>query len=552
MNSRTKPNHAACLFGGALFHAGLAATAAAQPGFATTTFESIPNTRGYITAVVPVDLNGDGALDFLVNQARFGEGLHWYESDGQSPPAFTKRPQIGSTSYIQGDVVAADLDGDGDEDLILTETRALNYGVAALSWDENDGQDPPSFGFHSIESIGEPGNYAYAGFSDLTAADINGDGHIDLAVTGVGSAVESVVWFENDGAADPSFTRRVVDASLPLSAWDNNPAGAGSVRVADVTNDGHADLVVGASGSIVLYTSDGASPTPGFTKTTPAAVNGLALIEIADLNNDGFPEILYGTDASGGSTGTLGYLSNNGATPPVLTNVELATDGPFQAIEAGEIDQNGFADFIVTRGRRLGTITGNATFWYDNSGAGFTRRTVFGENFFETRWDSALIDIDDDGDLDIINGVRRTQQQSPFTSFDEIMLHENDLDPAAPFITMQPASRLVTAPAVAQFTVSAIGAGTLSYRWRLDGVGLVDGPGVSGALTDTLDVVGSTTVEGFYDCVVTNAQGSVVSAPALLAVSAAPSDCVGDLNGDGMTDVFDFSELAVDFGCGTE
>jgi hypothetical protein len=538
-----------CLFGGALFNAGLTAAAVAQPSFTTSTFETLPNSDGYVTAVVVADLNGDDIDDFVVNSYRLG--LDWYENDGMTPAGFTKQSVGPGFARHRGAVVAADLDGDGDMDLAYANSRAQAYGGTALGWYENDG-----FGvftpYNSIEFIPfDSGNFNYAGFSDLHAADINSDGHMDLVATGFkssGSPTESVVWFENDGAMNPTFSRRVVDASLSLTTRDGNGAGYGSVRVADVTNDGHADIVVGANGSIALYTSDGAMPTPSFTMSTIKSVTGLARIEIADLNNDTYPEVIYGTSSNiNDAGGVLGYLSNNGATPPVLTDVPLASDGPFSAISAGDIDASGFTDFIVTRGRRLGDTNGNGAFWYDNDGATLTRRTVFAEGGMRTRWDSALMDVNNDGDLDVINATRRNL----VSGFDELLFHDSDLDPALPIITTQPMSQVVTAPTTAQFAVIASGAGTLSYQWHLNGVPLVDGPAYSGALTDTLDVASSETTVGVYTCVVTNLAGSVVSAAAVLGVVPAPSICPGDLNGDGATNLADFNILANDFGCFT-
>jgi hypothetical protein len=545
-------SRATCLFGGALFSAGLAATAAAQPTFTTSQFEN-HGTDGYVSAIVVTDLNGDGAQDFLVNRALFREGLGWFESDGQDPPAFTKTSPVGSFNYIQGDVTTADLDGDGDQDIIFTQARGLNYGVAALNWDENDGNDPPAFSDRSLDWIdNEPGNYDYAGFSCVTAADINGDGHIDIAVTAYDNSVDSVVWFENNGAPDPSFTRRVVDASLPLALNAGRGWGDwGSVTIADVTNDGHADLVVGGDGAVVVYASDGAMPTPSFTKTVVATPAGGVEAHVVDLNNDTYPEILYGTRNSDGSGGVLGYLANSGATPPVWTDVPLRTDGPYGTFESGDIDGNGFVDFVVSRNRTLGTVLENGAYWFDNDGATLTRRDVFVETSARTKNDLALFDFDADGDLDILNATRRQPASPPFNVFDELLLHTNDLDPTLPVITTQPLSQFVSLPGDGVFTIAAMGDGVLTYQWKLNGVDLADGTGVAGAETTTLTITGSTNAGGTYTCAVTNLAGTTLSAPAVLGVGPSPSDCVGDINGDGVTDVFDFAEFAVDFGCVT-
>jgi len=499
------------LFGGTLCSAGLAAHA--QPNFTTTVFES-RGTIGDSTAVVPVDLNNDGNLDFVTPRTRFREEINWYQGDGMNPPNFTKS-NIGPLNYLNGSLVAADLDGDGDQDVAYTFPSQLNYGWFT-GWLENDGNNPPSFTSQNLDFGSDYNTFAYAGHSGLAVADINGDGAADIVVTAYNNTVDSVTWFRNNGAANPSFTKHVIDTFLPLKTASGFHT-SGTPRIADVTNDGIADIVVGGDGVIALYTSDGASPVPGFTKSILNSVAGVTDIELVDLNNDTYPDIVYGTEASL-STGTLGYLTNSGTTPPVFTDTTLATDGPFQAIDTGDIDNNGFDDFIVSRGRRQGSTSGNGTFWYDNDGPGFTRRTVFAETSVRPLFESALMDLNGDGDLDIVNVVSRTTQSVPFNSFDEVLFHENDLDPALPVITTQPQSQFVTLPATINLVVAALNAET--FQWQFNGVDLIDGPGITGATTDTLAVNGTTSSPGVYTCIVTNIAGEVASAPAVIAVPA--------------------------------
>ncbi len=89
-----------------------------------------------------------------------------------------------------------------------------------------------------------------------------------------------------------------------------------------------------------------------------------------------------------------------------------------------------------------------------------------------------------------------------------------------PWITSQPKNQSVTAGAPATFTVSVVGTLPLSYQWLKEGVPLVDGMNLSGALTDTLTVaqvqVGDV---GNYSVVVSNFNGLVVSSNATLVAS---------------------------------
>lgn len=87
----------------------------------------------------------------------------------------------------------------------------------------------------------------------------------------------------------------------------------------------------------------------------------------------------------------------------------------------------------------------------------------------------------------------------------------------APLITRHPTNQIVASNGVARFSVEAVGVGVLSYQWKRNGEAL---PGATGA-TLAVDTVtlGS---EGDYTVQVTDANGSVESAPARLSVAIPP------------------------------
>lgn len=90
------------------------------------------------------------------------------------------------------------------------------------------------------------------------------------------------------------------------------------------------------------------------------------------------------------------------------------------------------------------------------------------------------------------------------------------VDQVAPNITVQPVSQTVFAGQTVNFTVIATGTAPLTYQWRKDGTNLV------GATSSTYSLAGvQTNQAGNYTVVVSNAVGSVTSAPpAVLTVSA--------------------------------
>lgn len=101
------------------------------------------------------------------------------------------------------------------------------------------------------------------------------------------------------------------------------------------------------------------------------------------------------------------------------------------------------------------------------------------------------------------------------------------VNPAAPTISGQPASKSVSTGGNASFTVTAAGTAPLSYQWRKGGAALPEGGAVTGTTTATLLFTGATAANGGdYDVVVANDLGSVTSNPATLTVNPPPPSTV--------------------------
>ena len=90
-----------------------------------------------------------------------------------------------------------------------------------------------------------------------------------------------------------------------------------------------------------------------------------------------------------------------------------------------------------------------------------------------------------------------------------------------PVVVTQPQGATVGVGDTATFTVTATGAGPLTFAWARDGQPLVDGAGVTGAATPTLTLTNVQVAQaGNYSVRVGNAAGSVLSGAAVLTVAA--------------------------------
>jgi len=138
------------------------------------------------------------------------------------------------------DVQAADLDGDGDLDLLLPvgdnleDFAAFPQPYHGCLWFENLGGW--NFRMQRIAELG--GTYAVA------VGDLDGDGDLDVALVSMDNDWRSgenasVVWLENQGAAPAG--------GLRFRPWqvDADPIHLITVDVGDVDGDGRADIVAG-------------------------------------------------------------------------------------------------------------------------------------------------------------------------------------------------------------------------------------------------------------------------------------------------------------------
>ncbi|HWY76108.1 MAG TPA: immunoglobulin domain-containing protein, partial [Verrucomicrobiae bacterium] len=95
--------------------------------------------------------------------------------------------------------------------------------------------------------------------------------------------------------------------------------------------------------------------------------------------------------------------------------------------------------------------------------------------------------------------------------------------PTAPYITAQPAGKIVTVGNPVSLTVTAAGTAPLNYQWFKDGLKLFDGTNIAGSTTPTLMLAHAQLSDvGDYQVKVANAIGSTMSAVAALTTGTPP------------------------------
>jgi hypothetical protein len=127
--------------------------------------------------VFAADVDGDGDTDVL-SASFFDDKIAWYENDGSQN--FTAHI-ISTAANGALSVFAADVDGDGDTDVL-----SASYFDDKIAWYENDGNQ--NFSAHTISTAADAATSVFA-------ADVDGDG--DLDVLSASAYDHKIAWYEN-------------------------------------------------------------------------------------------------------------------------------------------------------------------------------------------------------------------------------------------------------------------------------------------------------------------------------------------------------------------
>ena len=163
------------------------------------------------------DLDRDGDLD-LYSASDTDGVVAWYENLGGRPLRFERRSVYDDASYVRS-AYAADLDGDGDLDLM--SASANDHRIA---WYRNRGGRPLRFESQVIAN-------GVMGALHVHADDLDGDG--DMDVLSASEIDSTIAWYENQGRFSATFVKRVISARAP---------GVHAVYTGDVDQDGDIDV----------------------------------------------------------------------------------------------------------------------------------------------------------------------------------------------------------------------------------------------------------------------------------------------------------------------
>ncbi len=298
----------------------------------------------------------------------------------------------------------ADIDGDGDQDLLMMGRNEAGDLVAKLYTNDGSG--------NFTEKMGTP----FEGFSigALSFADIDGDGDFDVLITGSGDDFQAYTkLYKNDGLGN---FEEVPGTNL-------HRVHNGAHAFGDMDGDGDLDLViVGSSATAAdpttakLYRNDGNGSFSEEVNSGIASTYGSS-VAFADVDNDGDLDLFVCGEISSAPTSRLYKNDGNG-------NFVQDASSDFQGVSNGEIafadiDHDEDLDLLITGTKVIAPLQGFSGIYINDGLGDFEKQSD--ANLKQVAFSSAgFFDLDSDGDQDVIlTGLVQG-------SFGEIALYKND------------------------------------------------------------------------------------------------------------------------------
>lgn len=309
------------------------------------------------------DMDNDGLSDVIVSTWQ-NDKIGWYKNNGDS--SFSALKTIITNISDPECFIADDINNDGNNEIVSSS-------------------DLPKLSCFTLDPITDIYketiiNFYFSAANAVKVADLNNDGKNDIV-----SAMRAIVWNKNNGNDGVSSYRLISDS---ISMFVND------IEIKDMDDDGWLDIVAVTESYIEVYTNNGDETFYlSYQMPRPAYSNE---IEVADINGDSKPDILFTTSNSG--IYKIEILTNQGNNTYIRMTPIFYNDWYWEPnkIACGDTDKDGDIDIVVS------SFDASTIQLLENDGVGNFNYLVVLQ--FVPTYAIALADVNNDGYLDIISG----------------------------------------------------------------------------------------------------------------------------------------------------
>jgi hypothetical protein len=303
--------------------------------------------RGYLAFLG--DVNGDGYDDLAVRR---------YNPDGFNIYFGSQYPDTIPDMFLRGHYgppVAVDMDGDGIDDVIVTEripTSPPGAWVGQLLIYKGFGDSLSSVPIDSIRIPSEE----YQFCARFEVGDIDGDSYPDFLLTS--HLLNRFFLYRGplNLADNPVWTFDIADAGYAQTVRWNSSSGQ-NLGFTDWNGDGHQDIYLGATadvdsiGYVWIFLGPDFRESPDVVIQAPVdaypfiSQRNFARVvsNIGDVNSDGYEDIGVAFDV-------LGLVYFGGPSADTLPDVEMVSHAHCM-LNIGDFNGDGYSDLLMGRGQ---------------------------------------------------------------------------------------------------------------------------------------------------------------------------------------------------------
>ena len=330
------------------------------------------------TASLILDVDNDGANDFIIGARKTGPALLWFRRTQNGWEKYTIEPEL---LPVEAGGAFYDIDNDGDPDIVFGADASSNK----VWWWENPYPDFKKDSPWLRRTIKNDGGNKH---HDEIFGDFDGDGKTELVFWNQRGRSLCIAEIPEDPKIDSPWQY------IKIFTWNEDQGEHEGLAKADIDGDGIIDIVGG--GSWFKYQSPGKFKIISIDKN-----QHFTRSESGQLKKGGSPEVVF---VPGDKTGPIKWYEAIGdpENSESWTSYELLDSMVVHghSLQIADIDSDGFPDIFNAEMHTPGHKENAACRIFYGDGDGNFKLSVISTGV--GNHESRIADLDGDGDLDIL------------------------------------------------------------------------------------------------------------------------------------------------------